>query len=119
MSGVTDLPVIPEGIHGRWEAADGPILPSGSRTITIHAEIIVMSIGYEGVAWLNEHAPGWEEHVAARKFETSHVIPVEDFAMSAVPTTAVRMAHKLGYMLGEEINSHFEPFIQIMESRVP
>ena len=110
-----DPPIVREGVAVTGESemrVTDPLRPS-TDCLVVRAKVYVMSMSEADMAWLDQNCPPeWRDHVSGRLFETSVLIPRTELDRSKVDRPALMMAHKLGYMLGEEINKGLEPLYE-------
>lgn len=72
--------------------------------------IRMMSVGPAGEEWLNEHAPGWREHVSLLDMNVEHNITGLEAVMAVDPLRLIRECRvRLAHQLATAIVERLEP----------
>lgn len=77
---------------------------------TLGVRIKVISVSDEGLAWLDENAPGWRERVSLSNFQAQHFVPDE----SMVQEKEAILTHLMGeltYAVAKKLVETFEPLV--------
>lgn len=73
-------------------AGHDPVMKGGVR---LGMAVVVMTIDDEGLAWLNENAEGWKDHIAATQMDVQRMVPMDYLISSATgPTDYIDMMRK-------------------------